>query len=499
MKKLSKTDLSTDSYFYVVVLILYLVVAYNSSGYYHFDEHFQVIEFANYKMGNTSSSDLAWEFSSRLRSSFQPALCFTVFKICNSIGLDDSYQLSFILRALTAVFSISAIRFFIQSFKHAVINDYRNLFVLMSYFIWFLPYINVRFSSETCSGVCFVFALGLIGRPNPRRTNFQGICLGIVLGISILFRYQTAIMVCGAILWLIVFEGESKKRLAVIIFSIIAVLSTGVVIDIWFYGDFNLTIYNYVYINLIKDVASQFGASPWYEILYYIFFSTGPLGILISIAYLIMVFYEPKSVFIWTTLPFLVVHSIVPHKELRFLFPLANLVPIILILGFQHFSRLKLLPPRGIGLALLILFITINSIGLGATVFRGAGDAKVAVGEYIHKKYAQQKINLICVNGINPYIDWQSPKDTFYLHSNISRIIVPTIWGPDPFNQQLGDVTLLLIRQEDITGPRTLALLENNGFTLVFENFNAFERIITEFYDSSFFDQEIFVYELQKN
>jgi len=33
--------------------------------------------------------------------------------------------------------------------------------------------------------------------------------------------------------------------------------------------------------------------------------------------------------------PYLSVHSLIPHKELRFLFPIAYFVPLILILAFQ--------------------------------------------------------------------------------------------------------------------------------------------------------------------
>ncbi|MBK5097796.1 MAG: hypothetical protein JJE01_08435 [Gemmatimonadetes bacterium] len=49
----------------LVALVLNLAAAYFSWGFHQFDEHFQILEFANYKLGNSPASDLPWEFSIR--------------------------------------------------------------------------------------------------------------------------------------------------------------------------------------------------------------------------------------------------------------------------------------------------------------------------------------------------------------------------------------------------------------------------------------------------
>ena len=57
---------------WLVAVSMHLVIAWFSEGYYHFDEHFQIIEFANYKLQNIEAKDLPWEFTYQMRSGFHP-------------------------------------------------------------------------------------------------------------------------------------------------------------------------------------------------------------------------------------------------------------------------------------------------------------------------------------------------------------------------------------------------------------------------------------------
>ena len=49
-------------------LLLELLVAYRSQGFYNCDEHFQVLEFLGLKLGMTRPAELAWEFRAEVRS-----------------------------------------------------------------------------------------------------------------------------------------------------------------------------------------------------------------------------------------------------------------------------------------------------------------------------------------------------------------------------------------------------------------------------------------------
>ena len=78
-----------ERYIFLVALVLYGVSAWFSMGFYHGDEHFQIIEFAAYKIGIVSQDDLAWEFDARVRPAIQPFIAFLVIKFLQLISIAD--------------------------------------------------------------------------------------------------------------------------------------------------------------------------------------------------------------------------------------------------------------------------------------------------------------------------------------------------------------------------------------------------------------------------
>ena len=63
-----------------ILFVVYSLLVFFSEGYYHFDEHFQVIEFAGLKFGINQASDLPWEYHSQLRSGLMPLIVFILAK-----------------------------------------------------------------------------------------------------------------------------------------------------------------------------------------------------------------------------------------------------------------------------------------------------------------------------------------------------------------------------------------------------------------------------------
>src|SRR4030081_2873895 len=93
----------------IIAIVVYLVTAFYSEGYHHPDEHYQIIEFANYKLGKQSAAGLPWEFQAGIRSAIQPTLCYLLFRLFNSMGMTNPYELATVLRMLTALLSLAAI------------------------------------------------------------------------------------------------------------------------------------------------------------------------------------------------------------------------------------------------------------------------------------------------------------------------------------------------------------------------------------------------------
>lgn len=478
------------------VVLVYLITAYNSVGFHNADEHFQIIEFANYKLGVAQRDELAWEFDARLRSGIQPALCYLIFKFLHLVGVQNVYVLACALRGITGVFAILVIyRFFKASLRTVTFRNY-TAYLLLSYFLWFLPFINVRFSSETWSGLFFIAGLTIVQRSNFNNAR-ECALLALLLGCSVLFRYQMAISVLGLIAWLLLIGKIDIKNLVVFSVSGLLVMTGGFFIDRWFYGEYSFTAYNYFHANIIEEIASQYGVSPWYEIVYYLVGAPGPLGILIFLSLIILLVKRPKNVILWVSLPFLLVHSIIPHKEVRFLFPLANLVPLLLITAYtQVVDILQVVKYKQLYLLVLLLLVFSNSLGLWVVATKGAGNAKISAAKYIFDNYRGNRINVIHLQGKSPYSDWPVPRNTFYSNKDVKLTEIVTIWQVDILDKKKpGYTNVVVLSNEEITGPRTLKRLETLGLKKVHTTISSINRQILKLYKPDMINDNLLVYD----
>jgi hypothetical protein len=118
-----------------------------------------------------------------------------------------------------------------------------------------------------------------------------------------------------------------------------------VLLDSTIYGDFVITPANYFRANIIEGVASRFGTSPWYSYLFDFGTSGRLVGGVLSFATLTtMAFVRPKSLITWIFWFFVFGHSVVAHKEERFLFPILMITPLCWPLMFGLIS--KILPKK---------------------------------------------------------------------------------------------------------------------------------------------------------
>ena len=258
-----------ERYFFLAALAIYVVGAWFSSGFYHGDEHYSIIEFASYKMGNISHEDLTWYFGARIRPALQPFIAFIIIKLLQVFSIVDPYMQAFVLRLLTALLALFSIRYFTRTCSYFVHPRYHKAYLFLSYFLWFLPFINVRFTSETWSGIMLLNALSVLLNTNLRGN--RNYIAGALLGLSFLFRYQSAFLALGIFLWLLIIEREKILDLLKLLAAGVVVLLLGILLDFWLYGEFTLSAWNYFNVNFVEDVASGFGTEAWWNYFYSIF------------------------------------------------------------------------------------------------------------------------------------------------------------------------------------------------------------------------------------
>lgn len=439
---------------FIVALVWYAVTAYFSIGFFHPDEHYQIIEFAGIIDKPETSKDLTWEFKTQIRPALQPVICYLIFKACDFFSISDPYNKAFVLRLITGWLAVLIIRFFTNSLNSSINDKFRNLFLILSYFIWFLPFINVRFSSETWSGLSFLLALSLIIRNNKNCQTY--LIAGLMLGLSFIFRSQIAFAVLGLALWLVFIKKESAKNIIFMSTGGLVAILLGFLVDSWFYGDWVVTIWNYFKVNLIDGKTSEFGVSPWYYYIFYIFkFSFFPFGLIIILSFLFLIYKRFNSIFIWIILPFLIFHSFIPHKELRFLFPLVNLVPVVFILAIQEFPKVSWINPANKFIqGLVIFFLSANMTGAFVAGIKPVGIPVFRIAKRIHEMDNKKPINLYYVknykNNTNPFIPWGLVTNFYYqkeFRFNILELNNQTKISPGE-NQNL-----LVVSIEDVKNP----------------------------------------------
>jgi phosphatidylinositol glycan class B len=380
-------------------LILYVLGAYFGDGFYHLDEHFQILEFCNYKMGATPAADLAWEFPAQIRPALQPWIAYCVLSALHSLGIVNPFFGAFGLRLLAAL----AAWYVVCQMALLLVDRFatpfgKKFFVLASLFLWFLPFCNARFSSESLSSTTFLLAVYLLLRSLEQQTNSNRLRLlasGALLGFSFFFRFQMGIAIAGLGLWLLVVQRLPWRSVGLLAVSFLTAIGLCILIDHWFYGDWVLTPLNYFSVNLVGGAAADFGVSPWWQYLtWFLTKAIFPISAFLLVFFVFGLLKKPCDVFVFIFVPFLAAHLLIAHKELRFLFPMTYPFLVIVCYGIDDLaSKIRFRPVVRWTLAGLVV---INCCILAYVTFVPRLRA-VRYMESIYRLSRDEKTTLLCV------------------------------------------------------------------------------------------------------
>ncbi|WP_116105740.1 hypothetical protein [Lewinella sp. IMCC34191] len=363
--------------YWALAALLFFLAATFSVGHHQGDEHFQILEFAAYKLGIASADDLTWEFHERMRPALQPAMAYGIYRLFEVFGPVDPFGVSFVLRLLSGLLTLLVTT--LLYFRYHKVNPYAWWpFLLL--FHWCLYYNGVRFSSENWGGLAAItglllFPLGVSDRnaytPSGGRS---AILAGVCFGLAFLFRYQMALFVGGFYLWWLLFYRRQWSAVWMSMTGGWLILLLCYPLTYWLYGEWTLPAWNYFAANLVAGKAAAYGTLPWWGYIELVFLrGIPPLGLLYVLAtgyYLYKYGRDPLS---WAVGVFLIVHSVIGRKDIRFLYPLIPLLPVLMAGAWQG-TRSWLLqtigkrPLRGFGWLCLVL----NALLLAAVVVRPA-------------------------------------------------------------------------------------------------------------------------------
>ena len=184
----------------------------------------------------------------------------------------------------------------------------------------------------------------------------------------------------------------------------VTIAGVGVLIDRWFYGEWTLTTWNYFDQNILHNKVAGFGLEPWW---WYFKISVEnaipPFSFLFVGGFFILLFFKPKSPIIWSIVPFVLIHSIIGHKELRFLFPIIGFLPYIIVKTIEVIQvKFKLALSENKAMDIFMrLFIIVNTGALLVVMFKPA-DSHIPLYSLIYNKY-KEPTTLYYIDN-NPYL-----------------------------------------------------------------------------------------------
>ena len=322
-----------------IALAVYLIISLFALHFYSPDEYFQILGFAKYKLGIMPEMSTIWELTSKARSSFQPTIVYSLFKafdpFIRNLNLNTIIFVNTFLKLASAILSVFCINQFIKAFIPTIENKlYKKWFILLTFFSYLTVFLGVHFSADGTS-VSFIL-LGLSLSYNINTTNKKDYLTGFIFGLAFLVRYQDLFLIFGVLSWLLLINQSSFIRITRICFALlITYLGLGLCVDRWFYGEWTFAIYNYSLWWQKSHLLGTFGGSePWY---YYIThsFILLPYGPLYFLSIIVIILYKRRSIITWAIFPYLLVHCLIGHKEMRFLAPVNALMPLIMLYALE--------------------------------------------------------------------------------------------------------------------------------------------------------------------
>lgn len=309
-------------------VVLCFVAAWFTIGYHNPDEHTQIWEFANYKLGQVPSSLLSWEFDAKMRPGLQPFLAYCTVIGSKTIGIDSPFVQTFLMRLLSGMAALLVYWKWTQWLeRNGSDAGTIRLMRLGLLFFWLMPYLNVRFTSENLAGLSFFGGLLLLLRETEGQKgkySFPMVLAGLLLGLSFFFRYQIAFAGMGLGAWLIYYRRLNASAWAALFSGALGAIAIGILTDFWLYGEWVFAPYNYYLYNIVKGKAAEFGVWPfWWYFTEMPVALVPPLSLFLAVFFLLGLWRLRSHPLAWCIIAFVLAHSAIAHKEVRFMYPMA--------------------------------------------------------------------------------------------------------------------------------------------------------------------------------
>jgi len=126
----------------------------------------------------------------------------------------------------------------------------------------------------------------------------------------------------GLAIWFILKPGNNWSKAVPVLAGFLIGMALNIYLDKVFYNEWVFTPYRYFYANIIEGKANSFGTSPWWMYVVILMLIGIPLGSLWLFSFFSKGVTLYRNPFALGSLFFIIGHSIIGHKEERFIFPI---------------------------------------------------------------------------------------------------------------------------------------------------------------------------------
>jgi hypothetical protein len=308
--------------------VLRLWLALGDDGVYWPDEIMQSLEQAHRLVFGYGL--VPWEFVQGVRSWTFPGLLGGLIQAGAVVGLDEPRQyLTLVRLALVAVAAATGVGVWWLARAHGASPLAAaagvSLFALGAPMIYFAP----RALTETVSAAPVVAGLALALRPAAgHRSVVAGSAL---LGLATALRLHNGIF-CVALLAVLLARG--RRGAAARAVAALATLAAAYALLDWAtWGGPLHSVAGYVRFNVVEGRASDWGTHPLHYYAETLHSSMGPAAVVLGGLAALAVVRAPGLVL--AAAAYLLGHSLVPHKELRFVVPVLPVLAALAGVGLQ--------------------------------------------------------------------------------------------------------------------------------------------------------------------
>lgn len=322
---------------YLPIIFVQIIVSYFSIGFLHPDEQYYALDFTFYKLGLLQEFTPSWEYQEQIRPWSLPFFFFLISTPLKIFNITNPFIYSEYIRIVSSAISMSIYYFSLKWIINKLSEKISSKAMLFCLSSWPILYMNARTSSDNLSTSIFIGATVILFS---HKTNFHLIASSALMVFAFYLRFQTALLIVP-VLFLYFIENKNIRQFS--IYSFISLMTIGLfhLIDYWGYGEFSFTPWNYLKVNLIEKKVNNFGIEP---VWYYFAKAITKLPILWGIGTVFIFSYLLKNYkeqthkrILLIVLPFLIIHHLIGHKELRFIFPVfVLLIPFLFIYTFKY-------------------------------------------------------------------------------------------------------------------------------------------------------------------